>query len=133
MQYNSPMEELTFRTEKRKKTLQYLMFLPRQLRGLALFAIISNLINIILTAVSFPFLQEVIPLFYSLANDQQLISKIFIFILPFFATIVNLTHLSIARLARDSNLTILRIFIIATLVIQLLTLGVLIRTITIIS
>lgn len=84
MQYNSPMEELTFRTEKRKKTLQYLMFLPRQLRGLALFAIISNLINIILTAVSFPFLQEVIPLFYSLANDQQLISKIFIFILPFF-------------------------------------------------
>lgn len=130
---SSVTEELTFHTEKSKKQLQYLTFLPKPLRGIALLGIIVNLITLILAGVSFPFLQDVLPLFYSQAADQQLASKIFLLFIPLFATAITIIHLSIVRLARDSNLTILRIFVIATFVIELLALAVLARIILIVS
>lgn len=125
--------ELTFKTERKKTGLRYLTFLPKSLRFLALLALIFNLINLLLTLGFWSSLQKVVPLFYSLSSDQQLANKLYIFILPGLATLINALHFLIAYLEKENNLSILKMFLQVTLLLQVLLLAILLRIIIIIS
>lgn len=126
------MEDLTFKTEHKKKSFQYLLFLPKHLRPYALISIVCNFFSLLISAIFYPSLQAVIPLYFSRPSDQQLVAKEGIFILPIFATLINLIHLIIIRLAREEHQTILKIFVFVTLGLEGLILSILIRTISIV-
>ncbi|MPM25971.1 hypothetical protein SDC9_72472 [bioreactor metagenome] len=127
------MEDLTFHTEKKKKSLPFLLFLPKQIRSLGVLSVGINLLSILLSGLFYPNLQASIPLFYSQPDDQQLVNKEFIFLLPILATLIHVIHLSILRIAKDGNQTLLRMFMIVTLALELLIFVILIRCISIVS
>jgi hypothetical protein len=127
------MEDLTFHTEKKKKSLPFLLFLPKQIRSLGVLSVGINLLSILLSGLFYPNLQASIPLFYSQPDDQQLVNKEFIFLLPILATLIHVIHLSILRIAKDGNQTLLRMFTIVTLALELLIFVILIRCISIVS
>lgn len=125
--------ELTFKTEKKKTGWRYLLFLPKSLRPTALLSIIINVIGVLVLLIFFGGLQKEIPLFYSLPNDQQLVDKKFLFVLPGLATLINFIHLLIARLEKEINYNVLKMFIEITFLLQLLALVILLRIIIIIT
>lgn len=127
------MEDLTFHTEKKKKSLPFLLFLPKRIRSLGVLSVGINLLSILLSGLFYPNLQASIPLFYSQPDDQQLVNKEFIFLLPILATLIHVIHLSILRIAKDGNQTLLRMFMIVTLALELLIFVILIRCISIVS
>lgn len=124
--------ELIFRTEKKKTGLRYLLFLPKSLRSVGALSIFLNAISLLIALIFYGQLQKEIPLFYSLPNDQQLIDKKFIFILPAIATAMNCIHLLIAYLKKEINYNILKMFLQVTLLLQVLVLVILLRVIIIV-
>jgi len=124
--------ELTFKSEKKKKAVRYLSFLPKHLRSIGMLSLTINFISLFLAGFFYPRLQKEIPLFYSLPSDQQLTKKEYIFILPLIAAIINLFHLLIAYLEKDINQNILKMFIQITLLMQILVLAILLRIIIIV-
>ncbi len=125
--------ELTFKTEKKKTGIRYLKFLPKNLRPIALAAIIVNLLAIIVVAIFYFPLQKEIPLFYSLSSDQQLADKKFLLLLPAIATLINAAHLLVAYFEKEINDSILKMFIEITLLLQVLLFAILLRIIIIVS
>ncbi len=125
--------DLTFKTEKKKSNWRYLSFLPKNLRPIGAISIFINLIIILISVIFYTGLQEIIPLFYSLSSDQQLVNKNFIFILPILATLINLLHLVIAYLEKEINSNILKMFVEITLLLQVLVLAILLRIIIIVN
>lgn len=125
--------ELTFKTEKKKTNWRYLLFLPKSLRLTALLSIIINALSVLILLIFFAGLQKEVPLFYSLPNDQQLVDKKFLFILPGLATLINAVHLLIARLEKEINYNVLKMFVEVTFLLQLLALVILLRIIIIIT
>ncbi len=125
--------ELTFKTEKKKTAWRYLLFLPKSLRLTALLSIIINALSVLILLIFFAGLQKEVPLFYSLPNDQQLVDKKFLFILPGLATLINAVHLLIARLEKEINYNVLKMFVEVTFLLQLLALVILLRIIIIIT
>lgn len=125
--------ELTFKTEKKKTAWRYLLFLPKSLRLTALLSIIINALSVSILLIFFAGLQKEVPLFYSLPNDQQLVDKKFLFILPGLATLINAVHLLIARLEKEINYNVLKMFVEVTFLLQLLDLVILLRIIIIIT
>ncbi len=125
--------ELTFKTEKKKTGIRYLKFLPKNLRPIALAAIIVNLLAIIFVAIFYFPLQKEIPLFYSLSSDQQLADKKFLLLLPAIATLINAAHLLVAYFEKEINDSILKMFIEITLLLQVLLFAILLRIIIIVS
>lgn len=125
--------ELTFKTEKKKTAWRYLLFLPKSLRLTALLSIIINALSVLILLIFFAGLQKEVPLFYSLPNDQQLVDKKFFFILPGLATLINAVHLLIARLEKEINYNVLKMFVEVTFLLQLLALVILLRIIIIIT
>jgi hypothetical protein len=84
--------------------------LPYYLKILRISVIISLVITI-LSAISFPFLQPVIPLFYSVSQpSQQLAPKIWIFLFPIFAWLITLSHFFLLRNMKDIEGSVERIF-----------------------
>ena len=112
--------ELTFRTERKKTGFRYLTFLPKSLRALGLLALIFNLLNFLFALFFFNSLQKVVPLFYSLASDQQLVNKIYIFVLPALATLINLSHFLFTYFKKEINSNLLKMFLQVTLLLQVL-------------
>lgn len=125
--------ELTFKTEKKKTGWRYLLFLPKSLRSTALLSIALNIFGLLALLVFFGGLQQEVPLFYSLPSDQQLVDKKFLFILPGLAALINTVHLLIARLEKEINYNVLKMFIEITFLLQLLVLVILLRIIIILS
>lgn len=125
--------ELTFKNEKKKTAWRYLLFLPKSLRLTALLSIIINALGVLILLIFFAGLQKEVPLFYSLPNDQQLVDKKFLFILPGLATLINAVHLLIARLEKEINYNVLKMFVEVTFLLQLLALVILLRIIIIIT
>jgi hypothetical protein len=65
-------------------------------------AVILSLLISTASVISWPFLQPVIPIFYTLAQpDSQLVAKIWIFIFPVFAWLVTLLHFPLLKLMKD--------------------------------
>lgn len=124
--------ELIFRTEKKKPIAKYLLFLPKNLRFVGALSIFLNVFSLLIALIFYGQLQKEIPLFYSLPNDQQLVAKEFIFILPALATAINCIHFLIAYLKKEINYNILKMFIQITLLLQFLVLAILLRIIIIV-
>lgn len=83
--------------------------------------------------VSFPFLQPVIPLFYSLAQaDKQLVPKIWIFFFPVFAWLVLALNTFLLRLFQQVEINMQKIFAWTTMGVITITGILLVRVITII-
>jgi len=120
-------------SSRRKKQFKYLTFLPINLRQLALYAVISNLLVLVLSLIFFPSLQKNIPLFYSLPENQQLVSKEAILILPGLATMINIAHFIIIKNFKSAHPTILQVFLLTTLAIQFLILAILLRLLIILN
>lgn len=92
-----------------------------------------NLLAIFFGGFFWRFLPPLIPLFYSrLEVKEQLVEKIWIFILPAIATIITIVHFLVIWLARRYNQTLLKIFSYMTIFLQLLLLAVLLRIILIV-
>lgn len=125
--------DLTFKTEKKKTGIEYLRFLPKDMRSTGGLSIILNVLGFIFAFVFYIGAQKEIPLFYSLPADQQLIRKEFIFILPIFATLMNIVHLWIAYFEKEINYNVLKMFVQITLLLQILVLAILLRIIIIVS
>ena len=121
----------TFKSTEKKRKLNYLRFLPKNLRSMGLSAIIINLLTVFISLLFFPGLQKEIPLFYSQANDQILVEKTFIFILPLLAIFINFLHLGFIKINKDFPISILRILMRITIVLEILTLAILLRIILI--
>ena len=121
----------TFKSTEKKRTLNYLRFLPKHLRNMGLVSIIINLLTVFISLFFYPGLQKEIPLFYSQANDQILVEKTFIFILPLLAIFINFLHLGFIKINRDFPSSILRILMRITVILEILTLAILLRIILI--
>ncbi|MCC6711659.1 MAG: hypothetical protein IT416_04905 [Candidatus Pacebacteria bacterium] len=88
----------------------------------------------ITAGISFPFIQPVIPLFYSLAQaDKQLVPKIWIFFFPAFAWIVLITNLLLIKFFQQVESNMQKTFAWTTVGIITITGILIIRLITIIT
>lgn len=125
--------DLTFKTQKKKIGLRYLLFLPKDLRFIGGLSIFLNVIGLLTVVIFYNSLQQEIPLFYSLPSDQQLVDKKFLFILPAIGAIMNIVHLCIAYFEKEMNVNILKMFIQITLLLEFLALAILLRVIIIVS
>lgn len=93
-------------------------------------ALPANILSLTLAVVFFKFLPPVIPLLGSILDRQErLVDKIWIFTLPVIATVINLVHAGVIYFGRKHKVTLLRIFGLITVFIQLLLLAVLLRLI----
>ncbi|MFA6814232.1 MAG: hypothetical protein GX943_00800 [Candidatus Pacebacteria bacterium] len=120
-------------SSRRKKQFKYLTFLPKHFRQVALYALIANLVTLALSLLFFPSLQKKIPLFYSLPDTQQLVGKEAILILPGLASLINIIHFFIIKKFKSAHLTILQVFLISTLVLEILILSILLRLLIILT
>lgn len=120
-------------SSSRKKKFKYLTFLPKNLRQLALYGVIVNLLTIILSLVFYPSLQTDIPLFYSLPETQQLVNKEFILILPALASIINIIHFLIIKNFKNAHPTILQVFLLSTVTVQFLIFAISLRLVIILN
>jgi len=127
------MEVSFTNSSRRKKQFKYLTFLPKNFRQVALYAVICNLITLALTLIFFSSLQRRIPLFYSLPDTQQLASKEAILILPGLASLINILHFFIIKKFKSAHPTILHVFLISTLALQILILAILLRLVIILN
>ncbi len=83
-----------------------------------------------LSAVFFVLAQPMLPMFYSLAlPQQQLVPKVWIFLLPLLSLIISLSHALILSAIEQQDRVIQRLFITMTLVLQTLLIVALIRII----
>ena len=112
-----------------KKRINYLRFLPKALRKDGLYSVLCNLLTVTLSLLGYPNLQAQIPLFYSLPDNQQLVGKQAIFILPGLATLISLVHLSLIKNFQTAHQTMLKVFMLVTLLLQLIILAILLRLI----
>jgi hypothetical protein len=75
-------------------------------------------LSLLITAgalVAFPFVQPVIPIFYTLASpDKQLAPKIWLFFFPLLAWLVTIFHFSLLKTMKSVEGTMLTIFCWAT-------------------
>ena len=117
----------------RKKEFKYLTFLPKNFRQLALYALIANISTLALSLIFFSSLQKTIPLFYSLPDDQQLVNRELIFILPGVSTLINALHFFIIKKFKTAHPTILQVFLLSTVAIQILILAILLRLLIILN
>jgi len=116
-----------------KKRITLFKFLPRYIQKTFQFSWGFNILILVMALLVYPRLQPVIPIFYSLASpSQQLAVKSWIFIYPALSFLFNLLHLIIIRLILHLEKTMIQLFAISTLVLQVLILLIIIRTIYII-
>jgi hypothetical protein len=120
-------------SSRRKKQFKYLTFLPKNFRQLALYAVIANLATLAFSLLFFFSLQKKIPLFYSLPETQQLVGRESILILPGLASIINVVHFLIIKKFKTAHLTILHVFLLSTLALQILILAILLRLLIILN
>jgi hypothetical protein len=120
-------------SSRRKKKFKYLTFLPKNLRQLALYGVIFNLLTIAFSLISYPSLQTNIPLFYSLPETQQLTHKKTILVLPILASLINATHFLIIKNFKNAHPTILQVFLLSTVALQVLVFAILLRLIIILN
>lgn len=125
--------ELTFRTETKTKNWRYLLFLPKELRPLGALSLANSLVMLLLLLVFYLPLQSQVPLFYSLPSDQQLVDKVFLFILPILSILINLSHFLIVKFNKEIHEYVLKMFVQITFLLQILLLAILLRIIIIVS
>lgn len=98
---------------------------------------ISLIITIILIAIDLAFYQKItpeIPLFYSLADSSShLAQKNWIFLLPILSLLINLAHFSLSKVFKQIDSFVLRLFIWATLIFQIILFMISIRIIAVIG
>ena len=124
--------DFSFKESPRKKRqFKYLSFLPKHLRPLGFYAVLFNLANIVTSVFFYPSLQQQLPLFYSLPETQQLITKENLFILPLTASVINFCHFMIIKSFKNAHQTILHVFMFVTNILQILLLAIVLRLILI--
>ncbi len=111
---------LTFRQRERKLRFNYFMFLPKALRPLALWASLTCVGHWLVVGLSLPGLQPVVPLFYSLSSEHQLVDKWWLVVVPSLATLILLLHLVISKALREDRQHIVEMLLQITLFLQVL-------------
>lgn len=125
--------ELTFHHHPKTKNINYLRFLPVPLRRLGLWTWGISLSHALSCAAAYFFLQTEIPLFYSQPSDQQLAHKIWLFLLPGMALLINLLHFSVMKSKSDLNEQVLKMLLQLTFLLQVLLLAISWRIIIIVA
>lgn len=111
---------LTFRQRDKKLRFNYFMFLPKHLRPLALWTSLICIAHWCVVGVSLPGLQPVVPLFYSLSSEQQLVEKWWLLIVPGLATAILITHLVVSKMLREERQHVVEMLLQITLFLQVL-------------
>lgn len=97
-------------------------------------AVSLSLVMTILAAVSYPFLQPVIPVFYTLAQpEKQLVGKLWIFVFPLLAWVITILHFSLLKSLKTIEGSLERIFCWTTIGVIALTGLLLVRVILIVT
>lgn len=125
--------ERTFHNKPISKTVRYLRFLPVHLRTMGLMALLLGLLNLLSCTIAYFFLQPQIPLFYSQASDQQLTDKIWIFLIPGIALLMNVFHFTFIKTQHEINEQILKMLVQLTVLLQILLLAISWRIIIIVN
>lgn len=106
---------------------------PRHLRRPFLISFLLSALGTLFTLVVYFPLQPVVPLFYSLARpEQHLVAKEWIFLLPAISWVISLGHLSLAKLMRNADLILIKMFVWTTVVMQVVLTIALLRIILIV-
>lgn len=96
-------------------------------------SLVINLIILILTSAVYPFIQPVVPLFYSLSDpSKHLANKSWLFILPIISIMINLIHIYSLKIVKEDNQFIIKLFIYSGLTLQIVLLLISLRNIFII-
>lgn len=133
MVYNKLMDVNFIDGSRQKKQFKYLSFLPKNLRRLALWVVVVNLISLALVLIFFSSLQQQIPLFYSLPDLQQLVDRKAILILPGLASLITGAHFLIIKYFKNAHATILYVFLLGTFIVQVLILTIILRLLIILN
>lgn len=97
------------------------LHLTHDIKQYTLVSLAITLICSVISSVFFVFAQPLLPVFYSLAlPEQQLVPKLWIFIIPAISLCVTLIHVLILRTLSNYDRTIQRLFVWITAVLQVL-------------
>ncbi len=97
------------------------------------FLLIINVLILLIVGSVFPFIQPVVPLFYSLSEPQHhLADKSWLFLLPALSLIINFIHIKSVSLVDKNNHFVVRLFIYSGLVLQVILLMITVRNIIVV-
>lgn len=93
--------------------------IPRYLKKPFAISFFITAAILLITSIFFFRIQPQVPLFYSLARtSQHLVSKYWLFLLPALSLIINLIHLMIANLIKQTDKLLMKLFVWTTVGIQ---------------
>lgn len=118
---------------RKKINKEFLFFIPQSTR-MALYGCFAIMFFITIASVVFyPNLQNVIPIFYSLARtEHQLVDKGWIFLFPILSILIVLINTLLIYLAKNLEIMMLKMFSWATFLIELILLIIFVRLILIV-
>ena len=95
--------------------------IPKYLKTPFLVSFLTVVVMFLITLIFFFRIQPQVPLFYSLARpSQHLTSKSWLFLLPSLSLIIGLAHLMIAKIAKHTDRLLMKLFVWATVGVQLI-------------
>jgi hypothetical protein len=104
--------------------------LPKAIKKTMYAAYVINFLLFAVAVMTFILLQPEIPLFYSLArNEDQLVSKIWVFIFPIISLAINVLHTGLMSIDAKKEVVLLSLFARITTVLQIALLMALLRII----
>ncbi|NCN45503.1 MAG: hypothetical protein COU63_02740 [Candidatus Pacebacteria bacterium CG10_big_fil_rev_8_21_14_0_10_36_11] len=84
---------------------------PKHLQQPAQAMLLLAFVTTLTAGVSFPFLQPVIPIFYSLSQpEKQLVDKWWIFLFPVFSWLITASHLLLIGIFKEIETNIQKLF-----------------------
>ncbi|GEM_PF-912746 len=104
---------------RQKKTKIKFISSPDFVKTPIKFSLAINLIILLITLRSYPFIQPVIPIFYSLPNpNQHLADKSWLFLLPAISLLMNLIHIYSFKLIESNTQFVIKLFAYSGLTLQ---------------
>lgn len=108
--------------------------ISKALRKILYIAYAISIIQIVVATLALLFLQPEIPLFYTLAEEeQQLAPKIWVLIFPILSVAINLAHSFILGINTKKDEVLLSLFVKITIILQVVLLLALLRIIYIVT
>lgn len=103
---------------------------PKYILSVIYACLVINLLVLLIVAITYPFVQPVIPLFYSLADPRKhLVAKSWLFLLPAISFLINFTHIQSLKLINNSHEFVIKLFAYSGLVLQIILLMIALRNI----
>jgi hypothetical protein len=118
---------------RQKKTRIKIKLGPDFVKAPIKFSLAINLIILLITFGVYPFIQPLVPLFYSLSDpSQHLADKSWLFLLPVISLVMNLIHIYSLKLIETNSQFVIKLFAYSGLTLQTILLMITLRNILIV-